>query len=108
MDAFLSGINIQNATTPIMAGGKLAGNIGSAGLSNDGIPFATMFQEAAANVENLDAIKSNDSYNLAIGDLDDVAEMMANSERAQVAFQLMVQMRNKVLDSYSELMRINV
>jgi flagellar hook-basal body complex protein FliE len=40
--------------------------------------------------------------------MDDVATMMINSERATTAFQLMVQMRNNVLEGYQEIMRMNV
>lgn len=108
MDISTQGSSIQNVYSPLMAGGKLAGNIGKIVATGNGTPFASIFQDAVANVENLDAIKSNDSYNLSIGNIDNIAEMMVNSERAQVSFQFMMQMRNKLLDSYSEIMRMNV
>lgn len=108
MDMSVQGSNLQNVYNPLTVGGKLAGNIGKIAETNDSSPFVTLFQDAVINMENLDAIKSNDSYNLSIGDVDNIAEMMIHSERAQVAFQLMVQMRNKILDSYSEIMRMNV
>lgn len=101
---------LQGANAPIMINGKLAGNIGAAGKSVGGseTPFTTMFQDALQNVQEQDAVKNSDSYNLAIGDVDDLGELMTNSTRAQVAFELLVQMRNKVLDSYQEIMRMNV
>ena len=106
----IPGAGIQNVYSPIVVGGKVAGNMGVAGTAgaSAGSPFKSMFEDALQNVAALDEVKSADSYNLAIGDMDDLAAMMTNSERAQTAFQLMGQMRNKVLDSYSEIMRLNV
>lgn len=104
----------QQLYGPMSVGSKAAGNIGAfnnvggADLKGSAIPFKTMFQDALSQVETLEAVKAADTYNLSIGNLDNLAEMMVNTERAQTAFQLMVQMRNKVLDAYSEIMRMNV
>lgn len=108
MNTIVPGSNIQNAYSPIAVGGKIGGNIGKGVADANGSVFGDLFSQALQNVEETDAIKNADSYNLAGGDIDDLAAMMVNSERAQVAFQLLVELRNKVLDGYSELMRMNV
>lgn len=96
-------------TSPLTAGGKIAGNIGGeSGKNGTATPFGQMFSDAISNVQNLEAIKNQDAYNLSIGDVDNLAELMVNAERSQTAFQMFVEMRNKVLDSYSEVMRMNV
>jgi flagellar hook-basal body complex protein FliE len=70
--------------------------------------FEDYLKDAVANIENLDAIKTEDAYNLAIGNVDDLAAIGINSQKYDLAVQLMVQMRNKLLDSYSEIMRISI
>lgn len=109
MNMISSGFGLENAVSPITIGGKVAGNRGVAGSGQtSSVPFGEMFEEALQNVQVQDSVKEQDSYNLAIGDLDDLGVMMENSTRAQTAFQLLVQMRNKMLDSYQEIMRINL
>jgi flagellar hook-basal body complex protein FliE len=70
--------------------------------------FADYLKDAVENIENLDAIKTQDAYDLAIGNTDDLAAIGINSQKYDLAVQLMVQMRNKLLDSYSEIMRISI
>jgi flagellar hook-basal body complex protein FliE len=70
--------------------------------------FAEYLQDAVENIENLDAAKTQDAYDLAIGNVDDLAALGINSQKYDLAVQLMVQMRNKLLDSYSEIMRMSI
>ncbi len=72
------------------------------------IPFKDMLNQALRNIEETDAVKSADSYNLALGEIDNIGEVMINSQKADVALQMAVQLRNKILDAYSEVMRMNV
>lgn len=107
MDSILPGTSIQNTYSPLIAGGKVGGNVGK-GLAPAETSFGDAFANAVREVDELNAIKDQNSYNLAIGDVDNLAEIMTDAERAQTAFQLLVQMRNKVLDAYSEIMRMNI
>lgn len=70
--------------------------------------FQSMFTDAVSNLESLNEIKNDDAIALSIGNLDDIGAMQTNSQKAEVALQLLVQMRNKVLEGYQEIMRINV
>jgi flagellar hook-basal body complex protein FliE len=70
--------------------------------------FKTVFNSLIDNVETTEAIAEEDSYKLSIGQVDDLHTMMINSARAEIALQTMVQLRNKVLDAYTEIMRINL
>ncbi|HLS88179.1 MAG TPA: flagellar hook-basal body complex protein FliE [Sphingobacteriaceae bacterium] len=45
---------------------------------------------------------------LATGEDTDIAAVMIAAERAQLTFQLAVEVRNKVLESYQEIMRMQV
>lgn len=76
--------------------------------ANNSNPFKDMFTEAVGNIEELNAIKNEDAIALSLGNIDDIGAMQVNSQKAEVALQMFVQMRNKILDSYQEIMRMNV
>lgn len=71
-------------------------------------PFKDMFTGAVGNLEELNAIKDQDAIALSLGNIDDIGAMQVNSQKAEVALQLLVQMRNRVMESYQEIMRISI
>ena len=75
---------------------------------NNGLGFKEIFQDVIDNVEETEAATKMDAYNLSIGNMDDMHTMMINAAKADVALQTMVQLRNKLLDAYSEVMRTNL
>jgi len=75
---------------------------------NNGLGFKELFQEVVNNVEKTEAATKEDAYKLSIGQMDDVHTMIINAAKADVALQTMVQLRNKFLDAYSEVMRTNI
>lgn len=74
----------------------------------EGKGFRSFFQEAVVNAEKTEAVTRTDAYNLSIGNMDDLHTMMINASKADLALQTVVQLRNKVLDAYSEIMRTNL
>lgn len=96
--------------TSIIGGGSIgsvAGNLGNtAAAAETGVAgdFKSAFQDAINTVEKTEAQTKVDAYNLSIGNMDDMHTMMINSAKADVALQTMVQLRNKVLESYQTVM----
>ena len=80
---------------------------GLPGQKNE-LPFQNLFEQALKDVEETQKIKTEDSYALAVGEVDDLAQVMINAEKADIAVQMLVQMRNKILDAYTEIMRMNI
>lgn len=80
----------------------------SAGTTGEGIPFQNMFAKALQNVEETQAQKDADSVALALGEVDDLAAVQINSQKATLAVQMVVELRNRVLEAYNEIMRVNV
>ena len=70
--------------------------------------FAEIYQSAIDNVKTTDGEKNRLEYLLATGQLDNPAELTIASTQAGAAVDLLIQLRNKALDAYSELMRINL
>ena len=72
------------------------------------VPFADVFASAVENVRETDAAKNEAEYLLATGQLDNPAELTIASTRAAMSVELLVQLRNKALEAYNELMRISM
>lgn len=70
--------------------------------------FKEIFQNIVQNVEETEATTRMDAYKLSIGEMDDLHTMIINAGKAELALSTMMQLRNKVLDAYSEVMRTNL
>ena len=63
------------------------------------------------SVLNVDALQRNADLavgELIAGDKKNIHETMISIEKADVAFRLMMKVRNKILEAYKEVMRMNV
>ena len=65
--------------------------------------FASVFQSAIQNVRD-----TNVEYQLSTGQLDNPADLTLAASKATNAAVLLMEMRNKALDAYNELMRISL
>jgi len=70
--------------------------------------FADVFRAAIDNVRQTDDEKSKMQYLLATGQLDNPAQLNLASYKADVALDILIQLRSKALDAYSELMRMSM
>ena len=68
--------------------------------------FGSIFQSAIDYVKETDREKNEAEYLLATGQLDNPAELTIAATKAQIAVELMVQLRNRALDAYNELKNI--
>ena len=74
---------------------------------NQGL-FQSVFQSAIDNVKQTESDLVEAEYLMATGQLDNPATLMIASTKSQIAVDLLVQLRNKALDAYSELTRISI
>ena len=72
------------------------------------IPFSNFLQDAIANVKETSAVEATDAYNLATGQVDELHNLGINQQKAYLSLQLLQSVRNKVLDSYKEIMNMGV
>ncbi len=77
-------------------------------VSANGSLFGAIFRNAINNVVETEAEKTQAEYLLSTGQLDNPATMMISISKAQNAVQLLVQLRNRALDAYSELTRMSL
>jgi len=70
--------------------------------------FGKMLMDALNDVNDLQQKASQTSVDLATGKIEDVSQVVIAAEKAAVALQLTIQVRNKMLESYQEMMRMQV
>lgn len=70
--------------------------------------FLDIFTSAIDNVKVTDAEKNEMEYLLAIGDLDNPAELTIASAKAQTAVELLVELRSRALEAYNEIKNISL
>jgi len=71
-----------------------------------GQSFADMLQSALQKVEQDQQVANDLGVKLATGEINDIAQVMIASERANLSLGLAVQVRNKVIEAYQEIMRM--
>lgn len=74
----------------------------------DGGLFASIFRNAIDNVKETSAKSVQAQYLLATGQLDNPAAAMIAASKYELSANLLIQLRNKALDAYSEITRMSV
>jgi flagellar hook-basal body complex protein FliE len=109
-----------------MQSSEVGANLGSEFLQNTGVAtgvgaidvdpvnrvtapgFADMFEKFIKGVDRKKKVAASEVQDLILGKSDNIHEAMVKVQEAGVAFNLMIQVRNKLVDSYKELMRMQV
>lgn len=77
-------------------------------VAEAGKSFADTLKGAIENVNQLQKASDKAAQDLATGRTDNVADVMIAAEKADIALRVMVQMRNKIVDAYQEIMKMQV
>lgn len=70
--------------------------------------FGGIFKSAIDNVKETDAEKTQLQYLMATGQLDNPAELTLASSKYEMSVNLLVQLRNRAVEAYNEIMRISL
>lgn len=70
--------------------------------------FGEFLTEALGDVNKLQNDSAKASFDLAAGKLQDISQVTIAAEKANIALQLTMQVRNKMIDAYQEVMRMQV
>lgn len=70
--------------------------------------FASIFANAYNDVKTTNANLEQQQYLLATGQIDDAHTVPIAAAQAQLSADLLVQLRNKAVEAYNEMMRISV
>ena len=67
-----------------------------------------MFENFIKGVDQKKKISKKETQDLILGRSDNIHEAVVKSQEAGVAFNLMIEVRNKLVDSYQTLMKMSV
>jgi flagellar hook-basal body complex protein FliE len=73
-----------------------------------GSSFGQLVEKAVTETERLQDTADGMVKSLAQGEITDVHEVMLAMSRADLSFRMMLEVRNKLLDAYQEVMRMQV
>lgn len=74
----------------------------------EGDSFASVLGQALDKVGQMETDAAKQSYQLAAGQSPDMHTALIASEQANLAIQLTVQVRNKAVEAYQEIMRMQM
>lgn len=70
--------------------------------------FAQTLNDAVQNVNQLQKTSDQKMQDLATGKNKNISDVMITAEKADIALRLMVQVRNKIIEAYQEVMKMQV
>ncbi len=73
-----------------------------------GSSFVDMLKDSISKVSEVEKEADKEVQKLATMETQDIHNAMISMEKADLTFQLMMQIRNKIIDAYQEIMRMQV
>lgn len=94
-----------NSTLPVNTGNAIKTNNKTEG-ENKG--FAQVLNDAVKDVNNMQVEADKTMESFVLGETDELHQVMIASEEAKLSLQYMVQLRNKVVEAYQEISRMQI
>lgn len=70
--------------------------------------FVDVFKQALENVQETSAVCEADSVAVTLGEVDDLHTVQINMQKAAVALEVFVAMKNTAVDSYKQIMQMSI
>lgn len=97
---------IQGTAGPVMTG--IAPAASKTGATDLGRQFGELLNNAMARIEADEQQVAQLQNRFLTGDLQNIEQMLIAGEKAALNLELTVQIRNKVVEAYQEIMRIQI
>jgi len=94
--------NLQHLFDPTPISGNTGRTIAEGGS------FSDILTESLENAGSSDFLDKKSSSQLLLGINDDLSGMLIDAQKAELALNFALQIRNKVIDAYNEVMRMSV
>lgn len=108
MDGFtISGGN-KFLNTGDIGGSRATGLKPDTSSATSGKSFSETLSEAVGQVNELQKTSDQAMQAMAAGKTDNIPEVMMAAEKADIAVKLMVQVRNKIIEAYQDVMKMQV
>jgi len=80
----------------------------SSEAAGSGVSFADMLSRAVNSVDASMKASEQGVQDFIAGETDNIHDVMISMQRAQISFQMMVEVRNKAIEAYHELSRMQI
>ncbi len=84
------------------------GSIGSTGKTQGESSFTDILNDAINNAKESENISQDQNAALLTGETDDLHTPLIESQKAELALELAIQIRNKVVNAYNQVMNMQV
>lgn len=91
---------------PIISGTAPTGPSGPIGAENPEGGFGATLRDAMNHVDEMSADSQGQVSDLLQGNRQDIQNVMIAVEKADIAFQMMMQVRNKIVNAYEEVSKM--
>jgi flagellar hook-basal body complex protein FliE len=81
---------------------------GTRRITEDAVPFSDYLKSALDKTNELLLESDKIAEDFAAGRTDNIHQVLIASEKANVALQFTMQIRNKIMDAYNEIMRMQI
>jgi flagellar hook-basal body complex protein FliE len=92
---------LTNITQPTLPGT-------TAGKSTAEVPFADLVKGLVQDASQQQSQMSDSVRQLVAGETDNIHEVVLTASRADLAFRLVMEVRNRMISSYEEIMRMQI
>ena len=87
----------------------IQGTGGATGTATDNkLSFADFLKDAVSEVNDMQISAEKSNNMLASGQVENLHQVMIETEKADIALQYTIQVRNKIMDAYNEIMRMQI
>ena len=99
--------NLQPNLINLVANTRPAAKTPQLKINADG-SFANILSNVFNDAKEMDALDKNSTLELLTGQADDFSGLLIDIQKAELSLNLALQIRNKVIDAYNEIMRMQV
>lgn len=79
-----------------------------ASTTSGGVEFKSMLSDAIGRVEDARVTATNSVNRFLAGENEEIHSVVLNTQRSELAFEAFLQVRNKVVNAYQEIMRMQM
>ena len=94
--------------TPATPASAASAATAASGVSRGASSFSELLEQALGEADRLQKDADRAVADLATGELQDIHEVVLSLAQADLSFRMMVEVRNRVLEAYQEVMRTPV
>ncbi|WP_211827043.1 flagellar hook-basal body complex protein FliE [Kistimonas asteriae] len=100
--------SLLNLGQPVNLGQRMPIDLSQFGRADDQPSFSSLLKQALDHVNSLQQDSSNRMHAIETGASTDLVGAMIAAQKSSLSFQALMQVRNKVVSAYEEVMRMQI